>query len=529
MHRFILLPFATLLCLSPIGCGGNYMTAGASAPGETFAAGHLVVVYRDGAVPADARALATQAGARSIAAIPRLGIATIQVEGDESGTIAQLLANPEVAAVLHDRIVSAHIVGTVGQIATSPASPDAPASPVAPSLPAAPAPHVPIAFPTAPSAQAADFYYDSPQGWAVQDAGGFGDSIPGGPTVGPWNTSRGAGVRIAVLDSGVDQNHPDIAPNLALNLSEVDQTALPSACDNGSPQDQQGHGTFSASLATAAIGGGGVIGVAPQASLLNIKVLERLPATTGATLTAQCEAGEASGLLSWVLLGLSDAIAQRANVVSLSLGTLVDTSTGDGAGWQAQFNAATYAAQQAGVTIVAALGNDGLNLSTGTLVELPAQSRGVLPVVASTNPECAEDLTPNAPCAGGPVTRASYSDFGVAGAIAAPGGSYPQGSTTSGVSGFVRGACSNGLANTSDGLPGDGGSFGCFGLGHTQYVQAIGTSAAAPLAAGAAAILIAAHPNWSAAQVTAALRSSATPLTTLAEPLVNLAGALALP
>jgi subtilisin family serine protease len=517
--------------LSLTGCGSGKYSAGSAsvAAGESFAAGHLVVVYRNGVVPADARALAVRAGAQSISPIPRFGLATLQVEGDESGTIAQLLANPEVAAVLHDRIVSAHIVGTVGQIATSPISPDAPAGPVAPSLPAAPAPHVPIAFPQPSSAASADYYYGSPQGWAVLDAGGFGDSISGGPTVGPWNTSRGAGVRIAVLDSGVDQNHPDIAPNLALNLSEVDQTALPSPCDDGSPQDQQGHGTFTASLATAAIGGGGVIGVAPQASLLNIKVLERLPAATGATLTAQCEAGEASGLLSWVLLGLSDAIAQHANVVSLSLGTLVDTSTGDGAGWQAQFNAATYAAQQAGVTVVAALGNDGLDLSTGTLVELPAQSRGVLPVVASTNPDCAEDLTPNALCATGPVTRASYSDFGVAGAIAAPGGSYPQGSTTSGVSGFVRGACSNGLANTVDGLPAAGASFGCFGFGHTQYVQAIGTSAAAPLVAGAAAILIAAHPNWSAAQVTAALRSSATPLTTLAEPVVNLAGALALP
>ena len=43
----------------------------------------------------------------------------------------------------------------------------------------------------------------------------------------------GKGVRIAILDSGVDATHPDIAPNLALNLTEVDQTAYPSACDDG--------------------------------------------------------------------------------------------------------------------------------------------------------------------------------------------------------------------------------------------------------------------------------------------------------
>ena len=261
-------------------------------------------------------------------------------------------------------------------------------------------------------------------------------------------------------------------------------------------------------------------------------MLERLPTATGATLTAQCEAGEANGLLSWVLAGLEDAIDNHANVVSLSLGTLVDTETGDGAGWQAQFNAATYAATQAGIVVVASLGNDALDLSTGTLIELPAQARNVLPVVASTNPACVENDAPNAVCTAGPITRASYSNFGVSGAIAAPGGNYPQGSTTDGITGFVRGACSNGLPNTTDGLPGTqptAQSFGCFAFGHTQYVQAIGTSASAPLVAGAAAILMAAHPNWTATQVIQALQNSASMQPAITEPTLNLPAALALP
>jgi subtilisin family serine protease len=515
MHR-ISLPalafwFSLPLCGVLAGCGSSFSVAAPQSL-ETYAPGHLVVVYRDGVVPANAGAIAAKAGALSSADLPRFGISAVQVAGDESAAIAVLRADPHVSAVLHDRIVRGHLLAVKPDVAVQ-----------GPGFG-----RVPVRLPPGPGQDngAVDGYYRSPQGWAVLDAGGYGAGVAGGPTVGPWNTSFGAGVRIAVLDSGVDETHPDLAPNLALNLSEVDPTAEPSPCDDGSPQDQQGHGSFTASLATAAIGGGQMVGVAPQATLLNIKVLQRMPANGDSA--ASCEAGQPAGLLSWVLLGLQDAIAHHANVVSLSLGTLVDTSTGDGAGWKAEFDAATYAAAQAGVVIVAALGNDGLDLSTGTLMELPAQARSVLPVVASTNPACAENLAAGAVCVAGPVTQASYSNFGAAGAIAAPGGGYPQGSTTGGVTGFVRGACSDGLPNTSDGLPANGGSYGCFGLGHAPYVQAIGTSAAAPLVAGAAAILIAAHPKWTAEQTVSALRTSAAVQPGLAEPVLSLPAALTL-
>ncbi len=527
LHSCVCLPALALALLAPLlwlltGCGSSFaaISAGGAqpSPGERYAPGQLVVVYRDGAVPAGAHALAALAGASSVTDLPRLGLSAVHVSGDESAAIAALLAEPGVAAVLHDRVVSAHRLQAVAAVGTAPIG-------VGP---------VPVHIAQGSDPDGPDSFYNSPQGWAVVGSGGYGDDVPGGASAGPWNTSLGAGVRIAVLDSGVDATHPDLAPNLALNLSEVDQSALPSACDDGSPQDQQGHGSFTASLAAAAVGGGQLIGVAPQATLLNIKVLERLPAATGATVTARCEAGEADGLLSWVLAGLEDAIENHASVVSLSLGTLVDTSTGDGAGWQAEFNAATYAATQAGTVVVAALGNDGLDLSTGTLMELPAQARGVLPVVASTNPACAENDAPGAACAAGPVRRASYSNHGVAGAVAAPGGSYPQGSTSYGVTGFVRGACSNGLPGTRDGLPGSdaqptGESFGCFSVGHAQYVQAMGTSASAPLVAGAAAVLMAAHPGWTAAQVVQALQGSASTLPAIAEPVLDLPAALGLP
>jgi subtilisin family serine protease len=270
-----------------------------------------------------------------------------------------------------------------------------------------------------------------------------------------------------------------------------------------------------------------VIGVAPQASILNIKVVERLPSAVGSSATAQCEAGDGSGLLSWVIKGIQDAVANKAGVISLSLGTLVDITTGDGAGWVSQMDSVTYAASQAGAVIIAAAGNNGVDLTNSKYADIPAQNRNVLPVVASTNPACAENF--NNVCTPGPAARAYYSNYGsIMNAIAAPGGSVPMASPI-GVSGYVRGACSRGLPSTVDGLPSTRGqSFGCFSFGHTPYVQAIGTSAAAPLVAGAAAVLRAAHPSWTAAQTISALLSSATVSGNMTERSLNLPAALAL-
>lgn len=363
---------------------------------------------------------------------------------------------------------------------------------------------------------------------------GYGNNIPGGPAQGPWDITTGKGVRIAILDSGVDASHPDIAPNLALNLSEVDPSAMPSICDDGSPRDQAGHGTWTASLAAAAIGPGTgrLIGVAPSATLLNIKVLERMPmAILGGNDTARCTAGESTGLLSWVLQGIDDAIANHADVISMSLGATIDLATGDGAGIKAAFDRVTYAATQAGAVLVAAAGNDGYNLTNPRYIEIPAQSHGVLAIVASTNPDCMENTLSGAACVPGPPSLAYYSNYGAPlNALAAPGGSYPSGADMA-VSGWVRGACSSGLPNTTDGLPTDSAhSFGCFDLGHVAYVQAIGTSASAPLVAGAVALLRSAHPDWDPTKIVTVLRATgAAPKATLPVPQIDTAKALAQP
>jgi lantibiotic leader peptide-processing serine protease len=502
----------------------------------SFAPHRFLVLYRNGTIPGDAEAHIASAGGHLTQRSEHLGIAAVRAVSNENDAaiLRHLAAQPNVAYVLHDRIVSAHRLllksvtpATIGKNQDTSPNPGSSIGKLpthGPTHPALP----PLPPPTPPPVPSYDTYYSTPQSWAVQQVGGYGNNTPGGPAQGPWDITMGKGVRIAIIDSGVDQYHPDIAPNLALNLTEIDQAAFPSACDDGSPQDQAGHGTWTASLAAGAMGPGTgeVIGVAPAASILNIKVLQRMP-SPGGTLADQCESGEASGLLSWVMQGIEDAITNRADIISLSMGATADLSTGDGAGLLAAFNQITYAAAQANIVLVASAGNDGMDLSNPRYVELPAQSRDVLAIVASTNPACAQNTAAGAVCAAGPIGLAYYSNYGVPNALAAPGGSYPDGGDTA-VSGWVRGACSSGLPNTIDGLPSDSThSFGCFNLGHTAYVQAIGTSASAPLTAGVAALLRAAHPDWSAADILTAMRNSAIAAPGLLVPLVNAAASLA--
>ena len=242
--------------------------------------GRLLILYRSHTIPANADSLARVAGARALRHLRHLGVTALTVApAAEPRALAQLAADPQVALVLHDRYVTAHnlhlnrIQLAVSLDAGDPITSSSGTSATITRHSVARAPIKPRTDPDPtsnsgvdsgnssaststsgdnPPLPTTDIDYDSPQGWAVRAAGGYGDGVPGGSATGPWNTTLGAGVRIAILDSGVDANHPDIRPNLALNLSEINQTVLPSPCDDGSPQDQSGHGTWTASLAAGA-------------------------------------------------------------------------------------------------------------------------------------------------------------------------------------------------------------------------------------------------------------------------------------
>ncbi|MDZ4780088.1 MAG: S8 family peptidase [Planctomycetia bacterium] len=141
-----------------------------------------------------------------------------------------------------------------------------------------------------------------------------------------WKNTRGQGVRVAVLDTGIDADHPDLA------------TAIDDARDfTGSRSgiaDRVGHGTHVAGTIGARRNDQGVIGVAPECRLLIAKVL----------------GDDGSGSSDKVAAGIDWACAQGADILSLSLGSPQDDAV--------LRNAVARAAAQ-GKFVICAAGNSG--------------------------------------------------------------------------------------------------------------------------------------------------------------------------
>jgi subtilisin len=119
-----------------------------------------------------------------------------------------------------------------------------------------------------------------------------------------WGNSMGKGIRVGVVDTGIDFNHPDLKSNYVGGVSFV-----PGA---PTPMDDNGHGTHCSGTIGAAINGAGVVGVAPQASLYAAKVLD----------------SNGSGQFSWVIAGIDWCIQHRMHIVSMSLGAAAGNSQG---------------------------------------------------------------------------------------------------------------------------------------------------------------------------------------------------------
>ncbi|GAB3775762.1 hypothetical protein GCM10028796_52160 [Ramlibacter monticola] len=152
--------------------------------------------------------------------------------------------------------------------------------------------------------------------------------------------ARGKGVQVAVLDTGVNAQHPDLAARVK-KFAEIGTNGKIVRHGVKEARDEGGHGSHVCGTIAGGRASGRWIGMAPEADLLACKVLGRL-----------------GGYDSQIIAGIEWAITNGADVINLSLG---------GVSWEPDvldtYSGAILAAHNAGCMVVAAIGNEGLQTS----------------------------------------------------------------------------------------------------------------------------------------------------------------------
>lgn len=182
----------------------------------------------------------------------------------------------------------------------------------------------------------------------------------------------GTGIRVAVVDTGIDYTHPDLLLNYQGGYDFVN--------NDSDPMDDHWHGTHVAGTIAALRNGTGVVGVAPEVNLYGLKVLN----------------SQGSGSFSSIIAALDWAVSNGIQVVNLSLGSSSDPGT--------TVRQAFTNAYSKGLVIVASAGNAGSGTDT---VGFPAKYDSVIAVASTTSSDA----------------RSSFSSTGPAVEIAAPGSS----------------------------------------------------------------------------------------------------------
>jgi len=230
--------------------------------------------------------------------------------------------------------------------------------------------------------------------WAVAPGTVF--DLPGA-----WTLTRGRGVVVAVVDSGTRLDHPDLARNIWTNFGEVPNNGkdddgngyvddvhgvdLTSRRKTQNLRDGNGHGTHVAGTIAAALNGKGVVGIAPEARIMTVKVLD----------------SNGSGSMGGVADGIRYAAANGARIINLSLG---------GPGPDAYMAAAVKAANAANALVICAAGNEGSNNDKHPVYPASLAAPNVI-AVAATDPSAGRSL-------------GDYSNYGkLTVPIAAPGSS----------------------------------------------------------------------------------------------------------
>jgi subtilisin family serine protease len=163
-----------------------------------------------------------------------------------------------------------------------------------------------------------------------------------------WSISKGAAVKVAIMDSGIDLTHPDLQANIKGGVNTIKLSK--------SANDDNGHGTHVAGIVAAINNTIGVVGVAPEVQLYAVKVLN----------------AAGSGWLSDIIEGFQWCIDNQIKVINMSFGS-------DGTNLSEQ--EAITTTYNAGITLVAAAGNDGAPNS----VDYPGAYPEVIAVSAVDN------------------------------------------------------------------------------------------------------------------------------------------------
>ena len=288
-----------------------------------------------------------------------------------------------------------------------------------------------------------------------------------------WNAGyRGAGAVVAVLDGGFDLDNGDLAPNIIDAKSFVPgQPAQFNA-----PAAAFSHGSHVAGTIAGADNGRGIIGVAPSAKLMLLKVLR----------------DSGSGSFSWMMNAIVYATVNGADVINMSLGAAIPRNgkfldedgnvVNDTKAVQellVAISRVTNFAKKNNVTVIASAGNDANDGNhDGDLVHIPSQSGGVISISATAPVGWALNPATNLD------VFTSYSNFGTnAVTFAAPGGdawtSVPLTPVT--IRGVTRSARTFDLVFSAVYDP---------ALNTTVGGWAAGTSMASPHAAGVAALIV---------------------------------------
>lgn len=336
----------------------------------------------------------------------------------------------------------------------------------------------------------------------------------GATSSGSYSVNRGRGVRVGVIDTGVDLTHGDLMSNVDLAASCVflysstptsnpaEQVTRGSCSNKAALQDLAGHGTHTAGTIGAPINGTGIAGVAPEATIVVLKAgTEQGYFFTESVVDALVYAGD-KGLDVVSMSFFADPWLFNCRNDAEQKGII-----------QAISRAARYA-QQRGVLLVAAAGNEGIDLNHPTIDEISPDYPAGAAVTRPVNNKCVV-LPQELPgvvvvtATGAENLLAWYSTYGKIADVTAPGGSRYQTPTFDGSRGRVLAPYSstagdlafeasiNRLVVDSQG---------------NYYAWLNGTSMAAPHAAGVAALIKAAHPGMSQSAVAAKLRQTATRL-----------------